>query len=258
MPRRIISQPLPIDLRNWSFRGMDCVGWDFEGRDIRGCDFTNARLNQANFKQVVAGRSQKQSILDAVRTVAIVLLLAAPVAIAFLTVFIWADVVVFGFDDYPRGVPTASQVVFVYAVAIVQFIASVTGFMGTVVLVSKIIALRSKFTPMSVLKKVLAGTLVGTFVGAGLLSFLLFSDRSEHTNQTLEFFYKILGCGFGAVAIVCLVVSYILTRSILRAMKNSTGTTFKGASLSDANFSNAILNNCNFDQAAIDVVNWSD
>ncbi len=44
-----ISQPLPQDLCDRSFRGMDCEGWDFSGRDIRGCDFSNAVLNSADF-----------------------------------------------------------------------------------------------------------------------------------------------------------------------------------------------------------------
>ena len=64
MPRLAITQPLPQDLRNWSFKGMQCEGWDFAGRDIRGCDFSNAKLNGANFTRVIAGRSQKQIIIS--------------------------------------------------------------------------------------------------------------------------------------------------------------------------------------------------
>jgi uncharacterized protein YjbI with pentapeptide repeats len=63
MPRRVIAQPLPMDIRNWSFRGRDCEGWAFEGRDIRGCDFRNAKLADANFSQVIAGRSQIQVVV---------------------------------------------------------------------------------------------------------------------------------------------------------------------------------------------------
>jgi uncharacterized protein YjbI with pentapeptide repeats len=58
--KRVISQPLPVDIRDWSFRGLDCQGWDFSGRDIRGCDFRNAKLNGANFSRAIAGRSKKQ------------------------------------------------------------------------------------------------------------------------------------------------------------------------------------------------------
>jgi uncharacterized protein YjbI with pentapeptide repeats len=64
MPRHVIAQPLPMDLRNWSFRGRNCEGWDFEGRDIRGCDFGSANLHKANFSQCTAGRTLKQIIYD--------------------------------------------------------------------------------------------------------------------------------------------------------------------------------------------------
>jgi hypothetical protein len=64
MPRHVIAQPLPMDLRNWSFRGRSCEGWDFEGRDIRGCDFGSANLHKANFSQCTAGRTLKQIIYD--------------------------------------------------------------------------------------------------------------------------------------------------------------------------------------------------
>ena len=64
MPRLAITQPLPQNLRNQSFKGMNCEGWDFAGRDIRGCDFSNAKLNGATFSKVIAGRSRKQIIIN--------------------------------------------------------------------------------------------------------------------------------------------------------------------------------------------------
>ena len=64
MSKRVIAQPLPVGIRDWSFRGLDCQGWDFSGRDIRGCDFRNTKLNGANFTQAIAGRSKKQQTKD--------------------------------------------------------------------------------------------------------------------------------------------------------------------------------------------------
>jgi uncharacterized protein YjbI with pentapeptide repeats len=60
MSRPPIAQPLPFDISNWSFRGLDCEGWNFSGRDIRGCDFRNAKLKGANFSGAIAGANQKQ------------------------------------------------------------------------------------------------------------------------------------------------------------------------------------------------------
>ena len=56
----VVTPPLPQDLRNLSFLGMNCAGWDFSGRDIRGCDFRNAKLNGANFSGSIAGTNQKR------------------------------------------------------------------------------------------------------------------------------------------------------------------------------------------------------
>ncbi len=86
MPRLAITQPLPQDLRNWSFKRMNCEGWDFVGRDIRGCDFSNAKLNGANFTRVIAGRSQKQIISELLITGAF----AFGVAVAFIFTGVFA------------------------------------------------------------------------------------------------------------------------------------------------------------------------
>ena len=90
MPRLVIAQPLPQDLRNGSFRGMNCEGWDFEGRDIRGCDFRNAKLKGANFSQVIAGRSRKQIIVELLIAVIFVVALAVSVASMFAGAVIFA------------------------------------------------------------------------------------------------------------------------------------------------------------------------
>ena len=63
MPRPSPTQPLSQDLRNQSFRGMNCERWDFSKRDIRGCDFSHAKLNTTNFSKAIAGISRKQNTL---------------------------------------------------------------------------------------------------------------------------------------------------------------------------------------------------
>jgi uncharacterized protein YjbI with pentapeptide repeats len=88
MSRKIITQPLPQDIRNWSFRGMECVGWDFSGRDIRGCDFRNAKLNGANFSWAIAGRSEKQIIRDILVGLTVTLVFAFATKVAVTETFI--------------------------------------------------------------------------------------------------------------------------------------------------------------------------
>jgi uncharacterized protein YjbI with pentapeptide repeats len=99
MPRRVIAQPLPMDIRNWSFRGRDCEGWDFEGRDIRGCNFSDAKLASANFSQVIAGRSRIQVVLKTLITVTAEVLLFFVCAFRVSTTIKFVDVVEFVGSD---------------------------------------------------------------------------------------------------------------------------------------------------------------
>ncbi len=91
MSHPIITQPLPHDLRNWSFQGMNCEGWDFSGRDIRGCDFSRAKLAGANFRGVIAGRSQEQNINE-IKWV-IFLLPLSTISAALVALFIIGNIV---------------------------------------------------------------------------------------------------------------------------------------------------------------------
>ena len=76
MSRPSPTQPLSQDLRNQSFREVNCEEWDFSGRDIRGCDFKNTKLNSANFSKAITGRSEKQITNDIILTIAVAVAVA--------------------------------------------------------------------------------------------------------------------------------------------------------------------------------------
>ena len=88
--KRSIAQPLPMDIRDWSFRGLECQCWDFSGRDIRGCDFRNAKLNAANFSEAIAGRSAKQQIIDIGIAFAVAFIVTGAVAAVVTGAFAFA------------------------------------------------------------------------------------------------------------------------------------------------------------------------
>jgi uncharacterized protein YjbI with pentapeptide repeats len=89
-----LTEPLPQDLRNRSFRALNCEGWDFSGRDIRGCDFRNANLKGADFSHAIAGASLKQKVRNL--SIAIALILGSIAAFvgsfAFIFAFVFAIV----------------------------------------------------------------------------------------------------------------------------------------------------------------------
>jgi uncharacterized protein YjbI with pentapeptide repeats len=90
MSHEIITQPLPMDIRNTSFRGQCCEGWDFSRRDIRGCDFRDTKLNNANFKSVTAGRSERQLIIDILINGSIALIVGSTISFVIAGAFTFA------------------------------------------------------------------------------------------------------------------------------------------------------------------------
>jgi hypothetical protein len=121
MYHQVIAQPLPQDLRNWSFKGMNCEGWDFSGCDIRGCDFSRAKLAGADFSAVIAGRTQEQKIEDIK-----LIILWLPVAIIFAPIVMLLGVgwilsaeflAAAGFNLFER-MPWSDNVPFMIAIAI--------------------------------------------------------------------------------------------------------------------------------------------
>jgi len=218
MPRLAVTQPLPQDLRNWSFKGMNCERWDFAGRDIRGCDFSDAKLNDADFIKVIAGRSQEQLITD--------LLIAGSVAIAVAVAVTVAD-------SLEVGVVVTVAV----AVAVVGLVAVAGSVAGSVVG-----SVASSFAVAGSLAVGIAG--VGTV--AGLRAIRAFGEGRFS-----------LGIGFSVVASVCFSFAFIAAGQVIREFKTATGTNFKGADLTGVDFSHATLNNCNFDDATTSYINWS-
>jgi uncharacterized protein YjbI with pentapeptide repeats len=226
MPRRVIAQPLPMDLRNWSFRGLNCEGWNFQGRDLRGCDFRNANLSSTNFSKTVNGRSRKQNVRDVV----IVLFRSAMAAFAFFVAFSS----VFMTAAFSANQPDIEKG---YALATAFLMAGVLIFLGAVILVSVGTVIRAD---------VFAGASLGTSTVTGLRSV-----EASLGGQILA------GISFGVVTIFCLVLSLDRIRESIRELKNATGTNFKSAILENADFSSAKLDNCNFDEADTSYVNWN-
>jgi len=224
MPRLALTQPLPQDLRNQSFKGMNCEGWDFAGRDIRGCNFSNAKLKSADFSKATAGRSQKQiiiSLLVAGVDAGVVAIIFAGAG-AFVGAFSFRDIFAFVASFSFASAFTIGSVFVVAAI-------SVGVFVGIFAIIFAV---------------VFAGAVISAF--AGLRAIEAFGN-----GQIL------LGLGFSVLAILCFSLAHASAGKAIQEVKNATGTNFKGADLTGVDFSHATLNNCNFEQADISHVNWS-
>jgi uncharacterized protein YjbI with pentapeptide repeats len=235
MTRKVLTQPLPMDLRNCSFRGANCEGWDFSGRDIRGCDFRGATLTGANFSKVIAGRSLKQNSINIV--------LVIP---AFVVSFVIAFNVAFAAAG-TFGLAVANAFTFVFAatstfavVLIGLFLLAVVGaFAGAgagAFVITGEVAVRFAVT----------GTVAGAGLGAGWHAIADF-NHGQGTEGTV----------LSTIAAFLFFCSFAFIPTAIKGLRDSTGTNLQGAGLKSVNFSYSMLNNCNFDKADTSFVNWT-
>ena len=212
-----------MDIRDWSFRGLDCQGWDFSGRDIRGCDFRNAKLNTANFTRVISGRTTKQQIRDVIIVVAFILLFVVAVAVP-VTVIV-TDV---------GAVLNASAFLFTFAfilAAIFVFILLFAVKFVVVLIVAFVFVFLFTVVAMGV---VFAKSAIDSFAKGQIL----------------------LGIIFILLAIGACTFSFYSARGAVNEFKSATGTDFSGTCLQSVDFTSATLNNCKFDAAETSYVNW--
>jgi hypothetical protein len=204
MPRRVIAQPLPRDLRNWSFRWLDCAGWDFSGRDLRGCDFRNANLTNANFAGSLIGRSRQQNLRNAF-TLGLLIIISGFLGIAapiLIPVLLWSDANTFSVLGMVVGA-------FLSAVVIVGAIGKLASVPGAI--------------PAAI-----ASALAGVVM---VLSLNIVGSFQRWRSMDLFTFVIVVGL---------LAILYILMRLVAQAWRNSTGTNFKGATLANADFNDLL------------------
>jgi hypothetical protein len=63
------------NLRDRSFKGQNLIGVNFSGSDLRGCDFSQAQLVGANFQNIRTGRTLKQVLPFGIVVIVVALLL---------------------------------------------------------------------------------------------------------------------------------------------------------------------------------------
>jgi uncharacterized protein YjbI with pentapeptide repeats len=238
------AELLPFDLRNQSFRGLNCEGVDFSGRDIRGCDFIKAKLKDANFSQVIAGRSRKQNLVTVAGAV------TGSVAGSVIGAVAITGVV----TDIVAGTGTgtnATEISFlnasIGAVAIAGAVAAIV--ILTVVLAVVFSAGSHANTGEGVTEAfTVAFAVSGAISGAFAVSRAIETFNKGQTPAAV--FWSVL-------AVLLLLFAFLSAREALQHLRESTGTDFRRADLQGVNFSHATLNNCNFDRANVRFVNWS-
>ena len=65
------------------------------------------------------------------------------------------------------------------------------------------------------------------------------------------------GIGFLFFALACISLAYMFLMEAIKKFRNETGTSFKGATLTESKFMAAILNNCDFTDAKLHQTDWT-
>jgi hypothetical protein len=218
--------PLPPDLQNRSFKGMNCAGWDFSGRDIRGCDFRDSNLSAADFTGCYAGRSPRQIYRDRVG-ISIGLILGVIFPLVLMTSYkspkILTDESIAAagrMGGYTIGI---GLILLLAAIAILQFLGMNSG-----------------------LRLMSCGMSISSF-SVPMFS-LMDSPVIELTGRIMIFtILVVLSLGLGI----------FYWRLTVKDYHYAIGTNFQSANLGGANFTDARLMNCAFKKADLSHTNWT-
>lgn len=268
------SSPLNFanqDLQNRSFKGQNLKGADFRGCDIRGCDFSHALLQGANFERARAGQTPKKFIPFVVLVV----------VVAWLSANAFSQMLfgVLGRTPAERG--WSFVIALGVSLAISGGFSGVRAFIGTKSLARRMATIISGAASGALLGFFYGGistnnnpqfAITGAVLGGVVMAFVSFKFRTVVVAVAIAIAGAASGYGFaffcGATAIAhfsvqqlgwgvvwgALSLAYIgLTMNSLtlaiQDIKSASGTSFRGADLTNATFDGARLQNTDFSSA---------
>ncbi|MFG6105346.1 pentapeptide repeat-containing protein [Leptothoe sp. EHU-05/26/07-4] len=280
-----------VSLRGQNFKGKDLSGADFSGADIRSTNFTNANLTGVDFSRAQAGLQRRW----AVGLVVVSLLLLffsgflSGIAGAFVSVIFdssnldnqitgWISlviIVVFLFLLFRNGIVSGALGLigaFIIALVVVSIgvgtfpvFGVLAGAVVGVLTFSVVIIIVVTFTVAFAIAESEALVFTGALVFSGFAAFVGFGAAVSYGSGALAGIIA----GIIAVAVV-LVSTYVGWRSLkgdkrdawIRSIAISLaaigGNSFRGAMLTDADFSQAYLKSTDFRRAMLCRTRWRD
>jgi hypothetical protein len=276
------------NLKGKCFRGEDLSGCDFSGCDIRGTDFTNAILTGVDFTNATCGLKKRQAmtLLAVLVAAAIILGLVAGIVGAFADVrffsadetdqaaFAWITPIVimgFTFVSLTRSMSVGFGIfALAFVIATVGALISSTAIpvaasVATAIAVNSLVAGATAAVSSLMVAAVLAFRITialivaGGFVGAFIVG-ILYIDATVPTSS--------IASAVSVAAIVLPLAAYVGWRALKGDRKHTItwvtanflatkwGTSFRGADLTDANFSRAVLKSTDFSQAILTNTKW--
>lgn len=257
------------DLRNRSFKGLDLKGADFSGSDIRGCDFSCALLVGAKFSRVRTGVTLRRVAVLVTVAVIMAFLMASAVT---RTVFSalgepvggrgWSYIVALLVSLSISGAGSAARIVMAPQSGAVAF--ALSGAASGALLGFFYGGLAANKNPQVA---AIAAVVGGVLMGVASLRFrtgavaVAVAIAAAVTGYGLAFWLWATAIAFlsgqrlvWGIFLIALSLAYIgLTISSLslavKEIKNSSGTSFRNADLTNALFDNAEFPNTDFSGA---------
>lgn len=257
------------DLRNRSFKGQNLNQANFSGADLRGCDFSYALLQGANFQGVRLGQTYRQLLM----------LIGVAALVAWLTSNAFSQMI-FGVLDKTPSAPGWSFVIALYVSlaiastcgAIRAIIAKKSSIFGRIMLIvsgAASGALVGFFYGGSTTNNNPQMAIVGAVVGGLIIAITLISRVGTRLMVVaVAVAAAVSGYGFafllGAIAITHLSVQNLFLGIVWSSLSvtyigltmasitftvteiKATGTSFRGADLTNARFDQVILQNTDF------------
>lgn len=236
------------DLRDRSFKGRNLVGADFSGADIRGCNFCRSQLKFANFANVRAGKSQRQTVVANIVSFVMALMFASTAMIAIILLITFAIAFIFG-----MAIVNRETIYWVAIVAIVVFAVSFAiAFTINFTSSSAIANTKGIFVaiPISLVIAFVSGFFGSTFTK------ILVSGAFNTIAGSLKFNTFTALLAFLAIEPLQILGSLYLFRLAVNASQTSIGTKFQYADLTKVSFHSATLISCDFSNAIMNDVNW--
>ncbi len=214
------------NLTGANFTNADIRGANFTNADIRGANFTNALLKDANFANAKAGLQQRWKIC----LVIISLLLSAISALTLTNAI---------------NIAATTEVLYKTGIAALTWIGVAS------VGVAGVLALTLACTLTEI---------VGVSKALSLVVFIIVAIYTSYTTFSEIASVNVFAVGLGTVGVMFLSAyislqaltgnqKYRTIRKIAIAFAAKGGTSFRGADLTDANFTNTILKNTDFRNA---------
>ncbi|NJO57893.1 MAG: pentapeptide repeat-containing protein [Richelia sp. RM2_1_2] len=237
-------------LRGRSFKGQNLAGADFSHADIRGTNFTGANLRGANFTGAKAGLQKRWALL-------LVLLSWLLSAISGFLYLFNAAIISLIYDSSQTVEYQVAGWVALVVTIIVYIIIIRQG-------ISVSVAFAFAFAFAVTVAFAGAVAFAGTFAAAGVFTgtiAVVFAFSGAFTQALIIFFGKAFPAAFAVSGVVLSAYiawramkgdeKYALVRNVAVAFAAIGGTSFRGADLTDADFTKARLKSTDFRTAKL-------